>query len=238
MPIRRALSVDSQYVIVDPRTAARPFILSYEQYNFLCRYRIKFGRFCPARSQWTSPLPERFLGALATRAMSVPGFLDGFSYVFGGSKLLFRPSHDQSPGFPRNELSFRGAVIRVSQMNVWWEANHLRGRLVVPRNVEEIVRGREFVRDDDLLFFRPVPRCDRLIAVAFESQPCVRRFESQAFCVCRALRSICIPASVRAIVASCFWRCETLMVASLEGAGWGSSAVTRSLIAVSYAFSY
>jgi hypothetical protein len=89
----------------------------------------------------TESLRELDTGSMSVSSSVVD--IEGFRYAFGGSKVLCCPLRPQSQSFPRNEISTRGDIVRVSQLTVWYGACSLTGCLIVPRNVREIVEGRD-----------------------------------------------------------------------------------------------
>jgi hypothetical protein len=144
--------------------------------------------------------------------------VDGLKYVVGRPTAEFTASENGRHGFARNAVSFGGEVFPVTGMNLRADGRSggysLRGSFVVPRSLRQIFPQMGLVsaaKDDKLA------PCDNLLAVAFESQPCLCRLEARAFCKCSGLRSISVPSSVRRIGLGCFWGCTDSDGAWVEG---------------------
>jgi hypothetical protein len=144
--------------------------------------------------------------------------VEGLKYVVIESSAEFTASDNGRHGFARNVVSLDGKVFVVTGMSL--RARHLsgeyrlRGSFVVPRSVREILPQMGFVSAENDV---DLTSSDNLVAVAFESQPCLCRLEARAFCNCPGLRSIAVPSSVRASGAECFWGCPDLGGAWVEG---------------------
>jgi hypothetical protein len=144
--------------------------------------------------------------------------VDGLKYVVGASGAEFAASDKRPRGFARNVVSFEGKVFAVTAMSVRAKdlsgEYALRGFFVVPRSVCEIFAQMALFPQRSAT---GLSTCGNLKAVAFESQPCLRKLESRAFAACPGLMSISVPNSVREIGFNCFLRCTNLVGAWLEG---------------------
>jgi hypothetical protein len=148
--------------------------------------------------------------------------LEYFAYHCIDSRALCVPGADAS-SFPRGLLSHRGEMVVVSRLIISSRDSFGTDSLLIPRNIEEIVR--EPVRDPMAPLAAIVRsfgswRLDlgswRLTAVAFESPPSLRLISSWGLFGCLMLQSICLPASLQDIESWGFEDCTRLATVMFE----------------------